>query len=112
MAGGAASGRQDEANADGDYATHPWNINNLPRNRGSTLRYLAGNELITGVQVRCNGPQATAAAHRRSAPTPFGSGVLRTWVHAHRCQWQFWPDIPLSDIDTVACSAMCSVWLI
>lgn len=37
--------------AEGDYATHSWNINNLPRNRGSTLRYLAGDELITGVQV-------------------------------------------------------------
>ena len=36
------------------YSTHPWNINNLPRHRGSTLRYLAGDELITGVQVRAS----------------------------------------------------------
>ena len=84
--GGAASGRQDEGSTDGDYATHPWNINNLPRNRGSTLRYLAGNELITGVQVRCNGPQATAAAHRQSAPTPLalvslGLGCMHTAVN-------------------------------
>ncbi|GIL43086.1 hypothetical protein Vafri_875 [Volvox africanus] len=33
------------------YACHPWNINNLPRARGSMLRYLETNEFITGVMV-------------------------------------------------------------
>ena len=33
------------------YAVHGWNINNLPRHQGSVLRYLEGDELITGVQV-------------------------------------------------------------
>eukprot|EP00884_Botryococcus_braunii_P001080 jgi/Botrbrau1/10973/Bobra.0383s0027.1 len=34
-----------------EYACHKWNINNLPRNRGSVLRYIVGDELITGVMV-------------------------------------------------------------
>ena len=37
-----------------DYAVHGWNINNLPRHQGSVLRYLEGDELITGVQVRAS----------------------------------------------------------
>jgi len=48
-AGAANQVRPEETEA--HYSTHPWNINNLPRHRGSTLRYLAGDELITGVQV-------------------------------------------------------------
>ena len=35
-----------------EYAAHGWNINNLPRHQGSVLRYLEGDELITGVQAR------------------------------------------------------------
>ncbi len=42
----AAEARQRE------YAAHGWNINNLPRHQGSVLRYLEGDELITGVQAR------------------------------------------------------------
>ena len=42
----AAAARQRE------YAAHGWNINNLPRHQASVLRYLEGDELITGVQVR------------------------------------------------------------
>jgi hypothetical protein len=33
------------------YAEHPWNINNMPRSTSSVLRYLLGDELITGVMV-------------------------------------------------------------
>ncbi|KAK9803314.1 hypothetical protein WJX73_000542 [Symbiochloris irregularis] len=33
------------------YSEHPWNINNLTRCKGSVLRYLVGEELITGVMV-------------------------------------------------------------
>eukprot|EP00891_Asterochloris_glomerata_P005677 jgi/Astpho2/5677/Aster-02919 len=33
------------------YSEHPWNINNLPRCKGSVLHYLIGDELITGVMV-------------------------------------------------------------
>ncbi|KAK9864104.1 hypothetical protein WJX84_004798 [Apatococcus fuscideae] len=33
------------------YSKHAWNINNLPRCKGSVLRYLIGEELITGVMV-------------------------------------------------------------
>jgi hypothetical protein len=44
----AATARQRE------YAAHGWNINNLPRHQGSVLRYLEGDELITGVQVRAS----------------------------------------------------------
>lgn len=51
IAGAGEGGKHDDAKVDSDFAAHSWNINNLPRNRGSTLRYLAGNELITGVQV-------------------------------------------------------------
>jgi hypothetical protein len=83
IAGGATtSGKLEEANSDGDYATHPWNINNLPRNRGSTLRYLAGNELITGVQVPC---QWSASVHCCSFGSPalvVPSALFRyVWLH-------------------------------
>lgn len=40
------------------YSRHGWNINNLPRHQGSVLRYLEGDELITGVQVRAPTPSA------------------------------------------------------
>ncbi|KAL0051456.1 hypothetical protein WJX82_007798 [Trebouxia sp. C0006] len=33
------------------YSEHAWNINNLPRCKGSVLRYYIGDELITGVMV-------------------------------------------------------------
>ncbi|BDA42391.1 probable lysine-specific demethylase JMJ703 at N-terminal half [Coccomyxa sp. Obi] len=33
------------------YSEHKWNINNMPRCKGSVLRYLVGEELITGVMV-------------------------------------------------------------
>ncbi|KAK9803401.1 hypothetical protein WJX72_006240 [[Myrmecia] bisecta] len=33
------------------YSQHAWNINNLPRCKGSVLRYVIGEELITGVMV-------------------------------------------------------------
>jgi hypothetical protein len=33
------------------YSSHPWNINNMPRNRGSVLRYLRVTEPVTGVMV-------------------------------------------------------------
>ena len=43
------------------YSRHCKNINNLPRHQGSVLRYLEGDELITGVQVRTlNGIVAAA----------------------------------------------------
>ena len=48
----AAAARQRE------YAAHGWNINNLPRHRGSVLRYLEGDELITGVQARAAAAQS------------------------------------------------------
>ena len=71
--GAAQSGAKDvkTEDSDGGFPTHPWNINNLPRNRGSTLRYLAGDELITGVQVwqplHCSAPL-------RLAPDPISAG--------------------------------------
>lgn len=40
-----------EAAREKEYSLHGWNINNLPRHQGSVLRYLEGEELITGVQV-------------------------------------------------------------
>lgn len=33
------------------YATHPWNVNNMPRGAASVLRYIETDELITGVMV-------------------------------------------------------------
>lgn len=33
------------------YNNHPWNINNMPFNSGSVLRYINVDELITGVMV-------------------------------------------------------------
>ncbi|MEW5310086.1 MAG: hypothetical protein WDW38_001916 [Sanguina aurantia] len=34
-----------------EYSTHPWNVNNMPYNKGSALRYMDVDELITGVMV-------------------------------------------------------------
>jgi hypothetical protein len=34
-----------------EYSTHPWNINNMPRNPLSVLRYVRVTEPITGVMV-------------------------------------------------------------
>ena len=87
IAGGAGSNKQDEANSDGDYATHPWNINNLPRNRGSTLRYLAGNELITGVQVPCSRvPVKFLAVTAAPAVTvPWGLAPVHLALYQNAC---------------------------
>ena len=48
----AVAAAEEAAEREKLYSRHGWNINNLPRHQGSVLRYLEGDELITGVQVR------------------------------------------------------------
>ena len=67
--------RPEEAEA--HYSTHPWNINNLPRHRGSTLRYLAGDELITGVQVPPPPPPPRLFRGLRGLPSAGNQRTMR-----------------------------------
>ncbi|KAK9825321.1 hypothetical protein WJX74_009284 [Apatococcus lobatus] len=49
--GAAAAAQRHFTDKETAYSKHAWNINNLPRCKGSVLRYLIGEELITGVMV-------------------------------------------------------------
>ncbi len=67
-----------------EYAAHGWNINNLPRHQGSVLRYLEGDELITGVQARAVARKESGDRRRLS----LRQGALyhsRIWIVARSC---------------------------
>lgn len=80
------------------YSTHPWNINNLPRHRGSTLRYLAGDELITGVQA-CR-PSLTPRTHTLQCDAQLNihelSMIKQGWIRLKNraCASQHWITCP------------------
>ena len=89
-----AAREEAEAAREEEYGRHGWNINNLPRHQGSVLRYLEGDELITGVQVDMLGNlRRPGRMHCISRMVGWNKSctnlpMVEKWVHCGGFKWR------------------------